>query len=45
MSKVKSGKETYTTKGNYICKDSQKCNHNLITLDKLNDFIVQLKKN
>ncbi|GLB58712.1 FusB/FusC family EF-G-binding protein [Cytobacillus sp. NCCP-133] len=33
---------TYTKKGNYICQDSQKCNHNLISLDQLNDFIGHL---
>src|SRR5690606_38507578 len=26
MANVKSGKETYTNRGNYICNDSQKCN-------------------
>ncbi|MFD2042754.1 FusB/FusC family EF-G-binding protein [Ornithinibacillus salinisoli] len=44
MSNVKSGKETYTNRGNYICKDSQTCNQNIITLDKLNNFISILKK-
>ncbi|WP_100406940.1 FBP domain-containing protein [Bacillus solitudinis] len=45
MSKVKSGVETYTDRGNYICEDSQKCNHNLIKLDRLNYFISHFKKN
>lgn len=44
MSIVKSGKETYTSRGNYICRDSQKCNQNMITLDKLQQFIEVLKK-
>lgn len=44
MSRVKSGKETYTERGNYICYDSEKCNQTLITLNNLNDFITQLKK-
>ncbi|WP_028401722.1 FusB/FusC family EF-G-binding protein [Ectobacillus panaciterrae] len=33
---------TFIKRGNHICQDSQKCNQNLITLDKLNDFIVWL---
>ena len=37
MARVKSGKETYTDRGNYICCDSEKCNQNLMTLDHLND--------
>ncbi|WP_081791977.1 FusB/FusC family EF-G-binding protein [Caldalkalibacillus mannanilyticus] len=44
MSIVKSGKETYTSRGNYICRDSQKCNQNMITLDKLQQFIEVLKE-
>ncbi|MDM5226799.1 FusB/FusC family EF-G-binding protein [Cytobacillus sp. NJ13] len=34
---------TYTKKGNYICQDSQKCNENLNSLQKLHDFIGRLK--
>ncbi|MBX9971770.1 FusB/FusC family EF-G-binding protein [Cytobacillus firmus] len=34
---------TYTKKGNYICQDSQKCNENLYSLEKLHDFIGRLK--
>lgn len=34
---------TYIRRGNYICKDSQKCNENLISLEKLEDFITLLK--
>lgn len=44
MTKVKSGKESYTNKGNYICKDSLKCNQNIMSLDKINHFIEVLKK-
>jgi hypothetical protein len=35
---------TYTKRGNYICQDSQKCNHNITTLDKLNEFISLVNK-
>ena len=35
---------TFTKRGNYICLDSQKCNHNLITLDKLDEFLVLSKQ-
>ena len=34
---------TYTKKGNYICRDSQKCNENLNSQEKLQDFIGRLK--
>ncbi|MBS4197728.1 FusB/FusC family EF-G-binding protein [Bacillus sp. FJAT-49870] len=44
MANVKSGKETYTNRGNYICSDSQKCNQNIKTLDKLNQFIELVKR-
>ncbi|MCJ7842409.1 FusB/FusC family EF-G-binding protein [Lederbergia sp. NSJ-179] len=44
MANVKSGKETYTNRGNYICTDSQTCNQNLRTLDKLEHFIELVKK-
>lgn len=45
MSETKgSEKGTFIKRGNYICQDSQKCNHNLITLDKLYDFIELLKR-
>ncbi|WP_458412945.1 FusB/FusC family EF-G-binding protein [Schinkia sp. CFF1] len=39
------GKEqgTFTKRGNYICTDSQKCNENLTSLEKLNDFVGLLK--
>lgn len=43
MANVKSGKESYTNRGNYICKDSQKCNENITSIDKLNYFIEILK--
>lgn len=32
----------YTVKGNYICADSQKCNKNLTSLQKLHEFLLQL---
>lgn len=44
MANVKSGKETYTNRGNYICSDSQKCNQNIKTLDKLYQFIELVKR-
>ena len=34
---------TYTRKGNYICQDAQDCNHHLLTLDKLNEFVENMK--
>jgi hypothetical protein len=34
---------TFIKRGNYICQDSLKCNQNITTLDKLNDFIGRLK--
>ncbi|SER62051.1 FBP C-terminal treble-clef zinc-finger [Gracilibacillus ureilyticus] len=34
---------TYSKKGNYICKDSAVCNHNLKSKDKLHDFLENLK--
>ncbi len=39
------GKEqgTFTKRGNYICSDSQKCNENLTSLEKLTDFVEHLK--
>jgi hypothetical protein len=39
-----SAEGTYLKRGNYICQDSQKCNQNITTLDKLHDFIEHLKK-
>jgi hypothetical protein len=39
---VRSGKETYTNRGNYICADSNNCNQNLTSLDKLKKFIELL---
>lgn len=44
MSKVKeSGDGLYTKRGNYICYDSDKCNHNIERTDELNDFIHNVK--
>lgn len=34
---------TFIKRGNYICQDSQKCNQNIKTLDKLEDFIKGMK--
>jgi hypothetical protein len=34
---------TFVRRGNYICIDSQKCNENLISLEKLESFIAVLK--
>lgn len=34
---------TFTNRGNYICQDSDICNHNLTSLDKLYDFADRLK--
>ncbi|WML48625.1 FusB/FusC family EF-G-binding protein [Neobacillus sp. PS3-34] len=34
---------TFIRRGNYICQDSQKCNENLISMEKLEDFIALLK--
>ncbi|MFB5282900.1 FusB/FusC family EF-G-binding protein [Peribacillus sp. Hz7] len=43
--KGKGGEQgTFIKRGNYICEDSQKCNYNLITLDKLHDFIERLNE-
>ncbi|KMY53297.1 ferrous iron transporter A [Bacillus sp. FJAT-27231] len=37
-------KGTFTKRGNYICQDSEKCNQNLTSLDKLQDFVERLNK-
>jgi len=34
---------TFVRRGNYICQDSLKCNENLISLSKVEDFIMLLK--
>lgn len=39
-----SGDGTYTKKGNYICKDSNKCNQQMITLDYLYNFHQTVSK-
>ncbi|KKB74657.1 MULTISPECIES: FusB/FusC family EF-G-binding protein [Bacillus] len=44
MARVKSSKEAYTDRGNYICYDSEKCNQNMMTLDHLNKFVAQVTK-
>lgn len=44
LATTKSGGDgTYTKKGNYICVDSQECNHNLYDLETLDHFIEQVK--
>lgn len=35
---------TFKEKGNYICSDSQTCNENITSLEKLNGFIDMLRK-
>ncbi|RDI45665.1 FusB/FusC family EF-G-binding protein [Falsibacillus pallidus] len=35
---------TYTKRGNYICSDQTKCNENIRSLDKLNEFVNLLRK-
>lgn len=43
ISEIKSsGDGAYIKRGNYICQNSQTCNQNIITLDKLDDFIVMM---
>lgn len=39
-----SGDGTYTKKGNYICKDSQKCNQQMESLDYLYEFFDTVSK-
>ncbi|TQR19373.1 FusB/FusC family EF-G-binding protein [Psychrobacillus vulpis] len=34
-----STQDAFIKRGNYICQDSQKCNHNLVSLDNLNEFV------
>ncbi|MBS4172678.1 FusB/FusC family EF-G-binding protein [Bacillus sp. FJAT-49736] len=44
MSEIKGKVQgTYTRRGNYICQDSIKCNENLTSLSKLEEFITLLK--
>ncbi|MFP7494601.1 FusB/FusC family EF-G-binding protein [Terribacillus saccharophilus] len=42
VTRVKSGKETYVNRGNYICKDSQSCNEQLTDIGKLETFLNHL---
>ncbi|WP_163102499.1 FusB/FusC family EF-G-binding protein [Peribacillus alkalitolerans] len=35
---------TFIKRGNYICQDSQKCNQNMINLEKLHAFIDHIKR-
>lgn len=44
MSKVKeSGDGMYTKRGNYICYDSEKCNHNIERREELEAFVQNVK--
>lgn len=36
--------DAFISRGNYICQDSQKCNQNLLSLDKLNEFVNLIVK-
>ncbi|OZT79396.1 elongation factor G-binding protein [Marinococcus halophilus] len=44
MAVVKAGKETYTSRGNYICQDSSRCNQNITDIRQLETFMYHLKK-
>ncbi|RKD69739.1 treble-clef zinc-finger protein [Sinobaca qinghaiensis] len=44
MAVVKSGRETYTSRGNYICQSSETCNDTISSLQHINDFIETLNK-
>ncbi|MDM5188662.1 FusB/FusC family EF-G-binding protein [Bacillus sp. DX4.1] len=45
MSEIKGAVQgTFIKRGNYICQDSEACNHNIIKLDKLHDFMERLRK-
>lgn len=44
MTKTKGeGIGTYTKKGNYICRDAADCNHHVTSLDKLNEFVKNVR--
>jgi hypothetical protein len=43
MANIKTGRETNISRGNYICRDSQMCNENIVSMDKLNSFVELLK--
>ncbi len=38
-------KWTFTQRGNYICQDSEACNQNLVTLERLHDFMLRPQQN
>ncbi|MFP7170380.1 FusB/FusC family EF-G-binding protein [Terribacillus sp. FSL K6-0262] len=42
VTRVKSGKETYVNRGNYICKDSLSCNEKLTDLGRVETFLNHL---
>lgn len=39
-----SGQDQFTKRGNYICQDTDACNENVKTLERLNEFIGQFQK-
>ncbi|WP_258379421.1 hypothetical protein [Enterococcus plantarum] len=44
LSKVKeSGDGMYTKRGNYICYDSEKCNHTIERREELEAFVQNVK--
>jgi hypothetical protein len=38
-----SGDGTYTKRGNYICRDSEQCNHQMEQREKLDEFVTLLQ--
>lgn len=44
VARVRSGKETYLNRGNYICKDSQLCNAQLTDLSRVEEFLDHLTR-
>ncbi|PAF36519.1 hypothetical protein CHH58_12495 [Terribacillus saccharophilus] len=44
VARVRSGKETYVNRGNYICKNSQSCNKQLTDLTRVDAFLDNLTR-
>ncbi|PAF16303.1 hypothetical protein CHH69_10505 [Terribacillus saccharophilus] len=44
VARVRSGKETYVNRGNYICKNSQSCNEQLTDLTRVDAFLDNLTR-
>ncbi|QRG66699.1 FusB/FusC family EF-G-binding protein [Brevibacillus choshinensis] len=45
ISEIKSsGDGSYLKRGNYICQDSRTCNQNIISLEKLDDFVEMMRQ-